>query len=345
MLHDDVQSLFSKIIHPLSKKPLSESDCILGLDVTENGVVTFSLEFDTQFIKLAQDVKSKLEDVIKTIPGVTDVRIILTAQKKSKMVNAKERKPIEGIRHVIAVASGKGGVGKSTTSVNLALALQKLGLKVALLDADIYGPSIPRMLGIQERVKSEDGKTLNPHQKFGLTVMSLGFMSDEETPAIWRGPMAQGALQQLIRQVNWGGQDVLVIDLPPGTGDIQLSLVQTVPLSGAVIVSTPQDIALIDARKGLNMFRKLETPVLGIVENMSYFACPHCGEHTHIFDHGGAEREAQRLDVPFLGAIPLQAKIRETSDQGHPIVISDADSPAARCYLEIAEKVRKEGGL
>ncbi|MEB3702003.1 Mrp/NBP35 family ATP-binding protein [Candidatus Bealeia paramacronuclearis] len=339
MLHDHVVAILSQVMHPLTQKSLMESDCISGLEITENGIITFTLEFDTQHIQLAQEVKEKLAQILKKIPGIEEVRIILTAQKKSKLLNPKERKSIEGVRNVIAIASGKGGVGKSTTAVNLALSLHQLGLRVALLDADIYGPSIPRMLGIRDRVKSEDGKILIPHEKYGIAVMSLGFMTDEETPAIWRGPMVQSALQQMLRQVSWGERDVLVIDLPPGTGDIQLSLVQTVPLTGAVIVSTPQDIALIDARKGLNMFRKLEIPVLGIVENMSYFTCPHCGDQSHIFDHGGAKKEAKRLEVPFLGEIPLQGKIRETSDQGNPIVISSPESVEAQCYIKVAEKI------
>ncbi|KGM36196.1 hypothetical protein P409_00005, partial [Inquilinus limosus MP06] len=253
---------------------------------------------------------------------------------------AQSRKlPVTGIGSIIAVASGKGGVGKSTTAVNLALGLAANGLKVGLLDADIYGPSMPRMTGITGKPSSPDGKSLDPKENYGLKVMSIGFLIDEETPMIWRGPMVQSALSQMLRDVNWGQLDVLVVDMPPGTGDAQLTMAQQVPLAGAVIVSTPQDIALLDARKGLNMFRKVDVPVLGIIENMSYFCCPNCGHRTDIFSHGGARAEAEKLGCDFLGEIPLDIAIRETSDSGQPIVVSAPDSAHAEAYRGIAARV------
>jgi ATP-binding protein involved in chromosome partitioning len=246
------------------------------------------------------------------------------------------------VKHVIAVASGKGGVGKSTTAVNLALGLAANGVSTGLLDADIYGPSMPRMLAVKEKPESIDGKQLKPIERYGLRTMSIGYIVNEETPMIWRGPMVSSALEQMLRDVQWGELDVLVVDMPPGTGDAQLTLAQRVALSGAVIVSTPQDIALVDARKGLSMFRKVAVPVLGIVENMSYFLCPKCGERSEIFGHGGAHEEADKLGVPFLGEIPLHLDIRTTSDSGHPIVVAKPDSPHAQIYKNIAGRVWKQ---
>jgi ATP-binding protein involved in chromosome partitioning len=243
---------------------------------------------------------------------------------------------------MIAVASGKGGVGKSTTAVNIALGLQAIGLKAGILDADIYGPSQPRLLGLSGRPQVAQGNTLRPMQAFGLRAMSMGVLVDEGTPIIWRGPMVVSALTQMLRDVDWGELDVLVIDMPPGTGDVQLTMAQQVPLSGAIIVSTPQDLALIDARKGLNMFRRVDVPVLGIVENMSYFICPKCGERSDIFGHGGARTEAEKLGVPFLGGVPLHMDIRATSDEGRPIVASSPDSPHAQIYRDIAAKAWAE---
>jgi ATP-binding protein involved in chromosome partitioning len=258
------------------------------------------------------------------------------------------KRGVPGIRSIIAVASGKGGVGKSTTAVNLALGLLANGLRVGILDADIYGPSMPRLLGISGKPEVADGRTLKPMRKYGLKVMSMGFLVGEDTPMIWRGPMVVSALTQMLREVEWGELDVLVVDMPPGTGDAQLTMAQQVPLAGAVIVSTPQDLSLIDARKGLNMFRRVDVPVLGIVENMSYFLCPHCGGRTDIFGHGGAEAEAARIGVPFLGAVPLHAAIRERSDAGSPIVVSEPNGEHARIFKEIAgrawERVAAERG-
>jgi ATP-binding protein involved in chromosome partitioning len=242
---------------------------------------------------------------------------------------------------VIAVASGKGGVGKSTVAVNLALALSQLGMKVGLLDADIYGPSVPRLLGINRKPVS-DGQKLQPIERFGIKAMSIGFLVGEESPLVWRGPMVQSALTQMMNDVAWAPLDVLVLDMPPGTGDAQLTIAQRVPLKGAVIVSTPQDIALIDARKGLQMFRKTEVPVLGIVENMSVFICPHCGEASHIFGHGGARSTAEQLNAPFLGEIPLVPAIRETSDAGTPIVALKPESKEAQAFLALATQVAEK---
>ncbi len=249
-----------------------------------------------------------------------------------------------GVASIIAVASGKGGVGKSTTAVNLALGLRDLGMKVGVLDADIYGPSLPKLLAIREKPQTIGGTRLKPISRHGLTVMSIGFLIEEETPMIWRGPMVMSALTQMLREVEWGTLDVMVVDMPPGTGDAQLTMAQQVPLRGAVIVSTPQDLALIDARRGIAMFRRVNVPVLGIVENMSTFICPHCGTRSDIFGHGGARHEAERLGVPFLGEVPLDISIRETSDAGLPIVATQPDGPHAAAYRAIAERVRDQLG-
>jgi ATP-binding protein involved in chromosome partitioning len=246
---------------------------------------------------------------------------------------------IPGVDAVIAVASGKGGVGKSTTAVNLALGLRDLGLKVGMLDADIYGPSLPKLLAIKEKPQTIGGTRLKPIDRYGLTVMSIGFLIDEETPMIWRGPMVMSAITQMLREVEWGKLDVMVVDMPPGTGDAQLTMAQQVPLKGAVIVSTPQDLALIDARRGVAMFKRVNVPVLGVVENMSYFLCPSCGTRSDIFSHGGARHEAERLGVPFLGEVPLHMTIREKSDAGLPVVATAPDGEHARIYRDIATKV------
>jgi ATP-binding protein involved in chromosome partitioning len=248
---------------------------------------------------------------------------------------------IPGVGSIIAVASGKGGVGKSTVAINLALALRDLGLKVGVLDADIYGPSLPKLLAIKERPQTAGGTRLKPIVRHGMPVMSIGFLVEEETPMIWRGPMVMSALTQMLREVDWGNLDVLVVDMPPGTGDAQLTMAQQVPLKGAVIVSTPQDLALIDARRGIAMFSRVNVPVLGIVENMSTFICPHCGTRSDIFGHGGARHEAERLGVPFLGEVPLALEIRETSDAGLPIVASAPDGPHAQAFRAIASRVRE----
>ena len=252
-----------------------------------------------------------------------------------------ETRSIPGVAKIIAVASGKGGVGKSTTACNLALGLAALGLKVGVLDADVFGPSMPRLLGINGKPDlAPDGQKLKPMEKFGLKVMSIGFLVDEGAAVVWRGPMVMSALNQFLREVEWGELDVLVVDMPPGTGDAQLTMAQNVPLSGAVIVSTPQDLSLIDARRGMAMFRQVNVPLLGVVENMSYFICPHCGGRSDIFAHGGARHEAETHGAPFLGEIPLDMTIRETSDGGAPIVVSAPDSPQAKAYLAVAERVR-----
>jgi len=295
---------------------------------------------------------------VAEIPGVDSVAVTLTADRAPSGGNGKgqgtpqgspmtrpgaareaRHRPggVPGVANIIAVASGKGGVGKSTVAVNFALALKEQGLRVGILDADIYGPSMPRLLGLKGEPQQVADK-LAPMEAYGVKAMSMGFLVDEETPMIWRGPMVMSALSQMLKDVAWGELDVLVVDMPPGTGDAQLTMAQQVPLAGAVIVSTPQDLALIDARKGLNMFRKVNVPVLGLVENMSAFVCPHCGERSDIFGHGGAKAEAARLGVPFLGEVPLLSAIRETSDSGRPVVATAPISPAAEAFREIAAR-------
>jgi ATP-binding protein involved in chromosome partitioning len=332
-----------------------------------DGKAYFSITVPSDRAKELEPLRLAAERVVKEMPGMKGAFAALTADKKAGSPpppkpaaaapghahphpprGSAPKQAIPGVKHVIAVASGKGGVGKSTTSVNIALALQALGHKVGLLDADIYGPSIPRLLKISGRPQQTDGKQIRPMENYGLKTMSMGFLVDEEVAMIWRGPMIQSALLQMLREVAWGELDVLVVDMPPGTGDVQLTLAQQAPLSGAVIVSTPQDLALLDARKAINMFKKVEIPLLGLVENMSHFVCPNCGTSHDIFGHGGARREAEKIVVPFLGEVPLALTIRETSDAGTPVVVSAPDGPHARVYREIATKLAQqlfEGGV
>ena len=283
--------------------------------------------------KLTEELKSRIGNVDGVASAEVDVGWEIASHSVQGGMN-----PLEGIKNVIAVASGKGGVGKSTTAVNLALALQQEGARVGVLDADIYGPSVPRMLGIDGKPESTDGKSLEPMGGHGLQAMSIGFMIDEETPMIWRGPMVTQALEQLLRDTRWKSLDYLVIDLPPGTGDVQLTLAQKVPVSGAVIVTTPQDIALLDARKGLKMFEKVEVPVLGVVENMSIHICSECGHAEHIFGSGGGEKMCDQYNVDFLGSLPLDIHIRENADGGHPSVADDPNSKASEIYRDIARR-------
>ena len=316
--------------------------------VVRDGNVGFALEIEPAESRAMEPVRKACEAAVHALPGVVSVTAVLTAEKApparpapaaGQRAQAQAKPAVPGVKAIIAVASGKGGVGKSTVAVNLALAIAANGHKVGLLDADIYGPSQPRMLGVGGRPQSADGRVLEPMVGYGIKCMSIGFLVDEETPMIWRGPMVQGALEQMLRDVNWGELDVMVVDMPPGTGDAQLTMAQRVPLAGAVIVSTPQDIALLDARKGLNMFRRVDVPVLGIIENMSYYLCPSCGHRAHIFSHGGARDTAEKLGVEFLGEVPLDIEIRETSDGGRPIVVSRPDSQHARTFRAMAARV------
>jgi len=329
--------------------------------VIHKGKVYFAIQVDPARAGELEALRQAAEKAVASVPGVEAVAVTLTADRAPGGGNGSGQEAgspftrpgaardarhrpggVPGVANIIAVASGKGGVGKSTTAVNLALALKDHGLRIGILDADIYGPSMPRLLGLKGQPQQISGNKLAPMEAYGLKVMSMGFLVDEETPMIWRGPMVMSALSQMLKDVAWGELDVLVVDMPPGTGDAQLTMAQQVPLAGAVIVSTPQDLALVDARKGLNMFRKVNVPVLGLVENMSTFVCPHCGQPSNIFGHGGARAEAARLGVPFLGEVPLTLAIRETSDEGRPVVATDPSSAGAAAFREIAARALAE---
>ncbi|MDB5555393.1 MAG: antiporter inner rane protein [Rhizobium sp.] len=340
-----------------------------------DGKAYFSITVPAERAKELEPLRQAAERVVKEMPGMKGAFAALTADKRAGSSQPASRpapppaqaghshaghshaghshaprapaapapKPgIPGVKHIIAIASGKGGVGKSTTAVNIALGLQSLGLRIGILDADIYGPSVPRLMNISGQPQQIDGKLIKPMENYGLRTMSMGYLVDEGTAMIWRGPMIQSALLQMLREVAWGDLDVLVVDMPPGTGDAQLTMAQQVPLAGAVIVSTPQDLALIDARKGIAMFQKVEVPLLGVVENMSHFVCPTCGTNHDIFGHGGARAEAEKLGVPFLGEVPLAMTIRENSDSGTPVTVSAPDGPHAKVYRDIADKVWKQ---
>ena len=349
-----VLAALAQLPDPDHGKDIVTLGMVTGLQLRD-GHVGFAIEVDRARGPRMEPLRKAAEKAVEALPGVLSVTAVLTAEKAGAKPQAAphahghahpqahaqgpQKLLVPSIKSIIAVASGKGGVGKSTTAANLALALAAIGRKVGVLDADIYGPSMPRMLGISGRPHSREGKVLEPMSHYGVECMSMGFLVAEDTPMIWRGPMVQSALTQMLRDVSWGDLDVLVVDMPPGTGDAQLTMAQQVPLAGAVIVSTPQDIALLDARKGLNMFRKVDVPVLGFIENMSYFVCPHCGERSDIFSHGGAKKEAEKLGVEFLGEIPLDIAIRETSDGGKPIVLAQPDSPHAKVYKQMATRI------
>ena len=354
---DDILTALAKVPAP-DGTALPATGTLSDIVVTD-GKVFFSITVDAAAVKRWEGVRKQAEDAVRAVPDVTSALVALTAERSKGAATpppgqggrggrpaqhahahgAGTQQGVPGVDSIIAVASGKGGVGKSTTAVNLALGLQALGLKVGLMDADIYGPSVPKLLAIKEKPETIGGTRLKPIARYGLQVMSIGFLIEEETPMIWRGPMVMSAITQMLREVEWGKLDVLVVDMPPGTGDAQLTMAQQVPLKGAVIVSTPQDLALIDARRGVAMFKRVDVPVLGVVENMSYFLCPSCGTRSDIFSHGGARHEAERLGVPFLGEIPLHMTIREKSDAGLPVVATEPDGVHAKIYRDIAAKV------
>ncbi len=351
LTRETVLDVLGKIIDPISQKDIVTAGLVRALTVND-GAVRFVLEIDPARAKMMEAVQTQATAELEALDGVANVSVVMTAHSATPappdLGGGKKAEPtgpqkIPGIDRIIAVASGKGGVGKSTVSANLAVALAAEGRKVGLLDADVYGPSQPRMLGISGRPSSPDGTTIMPLRNHGVTLMSIGLMTREDEAVVWRGPMLMGALQQMMTQVQWGKLDVLIVDLPPGTGDVQMTLAQKAEVTGAIIVSTPQDVALIDARKALDMFDKLGTPILGMIENMSTHICSECGHEEHVFGHGGVAAEAAKLNTALLGEIPLHIDIRLASDGGAPIVVSKPNSPHAQAFRTIARKMIKDG--
>ena len=352
LTREDVLAALKTVEDPFSKKDVVSADIVRALTV-EDGAVRFVMEIEGNRGPAMEPVRAAAQAAVEALPGVGKVTALLTAHSQPKPppdlkigrhpTQTQGPQKVPGVDRILAIASGKGGVGKSTVSANLAVALAAEGRRVGLLDADVYGPSQPRMLGVSGRPASPDGKTILPLRNHGVTMMSIGLMTKEDEAVVWRGPMLMGALQQMLGQVQWGQLDVLLVDLPPGTGDVQLTLAQKAELTGAVVVSTPQDIALLDARKALNMFSKMGTQVFGMIENMSTYVCPECGHEAHIFGHGGAKADAERLGLPFLGEIPLDLDIRLAGDGGAPIVVSKPESPQAQAFRTIARRLVEAG--
>ena len=303
----------------------------------EGGRVSFIMELTTPACPLKEQLKTSVEQAVRGIAGVSEVQVEVTSKVSMHRIQMEEE-ILPGVRNIVAIASGKGGVGKSTVCVSLAVALARTGARVGLLDTDIYGPSIPIMMGVKEQPELKEQKLI-PISRYGVKLMSIGFLISEDTPLIWRGPMVMKAVEQLLMDVDWGELDYLMIDLPPGTGDVQLTLAQKVPMTGVVIVTTPQDVALLDVVRGISMFKKLNVPILGIIENMSFFQCPHCGERTEIFSHGGGEAASRKLEVPFLGEVPIDLKTRTGGDTGRPVVIDDPESGQSKIFMKIAEQM------
>lgn len=346
-----VIEVLSRIIDPAAGKDIWNLGLVRALSV-EGGAVRFVFEVEPDRAKDLEEVRREAEKAVGDLPGVESVSAVMTAHSSrppppdlGSRVAERQQGParIAGVDRILAIASGKGGVGKSTVAANLAVALAAAGRRVGLLDADVYGPSQPRMLGVSGRPASPDGKIILPLRNHGVTLMSIGLMVREDEAVVWRGPMLMGALQQMLGQVQWGQLDVLVVDLPPGTGDVQMTLTQKAEVTGALVVSTPQDVALIDARKALNMFAKMNTPVVGLIENMSTHICSNCGHEEHVFGHGGVRAEAERQGLPLLAEIPLHLDIRRTSDGGTPVVISSPGSPQARVFRDLADTLVSRG--
>ena len=336
---DEIVTILRSIVLQDQSNNIFDSKFVNGLNF-ENNKVHFTLELLPEQLKEAQQIKNFIQEKLLSIKQVDKVEIILTAHNTKKENKGLQNTPLRPAKNIIAVASGKGGVGKSTTAINVALSLLKLEYNVGILDADIYGPSLPKLTGISNKPKSNGNKII-PHNAFGLQAMSIGYLVPEDAATIWRGPMVMSAVEQLLRDVDWQNLDILIIDMPPGTGDAQLTLSQRVKLAGAIIVSTPQDLSLIDARKGLNMFKKVNVPILGIIENMSYFQCTKCDTKHEIFGNGGAKAEAQKLGVPFLNEIPLDISLRTSSDDGNPIVHKEPNSIISKKYMEIGSQIIK----
>ena len=341
---DILRAALASVIDPETGRDIVAAG-LVGDISTRDGLVQVSLLTDRAKAQSMEPVRLAAERALARVAGVRNVSAVLTGHKPGPAPVAPPSKPVllPDVTAIVAIASGKGGVGKSTTAVNLAVALAQLGLRVGLLDADIYGPSMPRMLGLNRKPEVRGDKMI-PLEAWGLKAMSIGFLVEEETPMIWRGPMVMGALEQMMGQVEWGALDIMLVDMPPGTGDAQLTMAQRVSLAGAVIVSTPQDIALIDARRGVRMFERTKVPVLGLIENMSFFTCPNCGHESHIFGHGGARAEAARLGTEFLGEVPLLLDIRTAADAGTPIVAADPDGQAAKAFAMIAKRLWEKVG-
>lgn len=347
---DAVLDALKTLNDPVSGSDIVAAGIVRALTL-EGSTVRFVLEIDPAKSDAYAPVRDQAEAVVSALAGVEKVSALMTAHSTKAPPDLKPNKPAEpqgpqkipGIAKIIAVASGKGGVGKSTVSANLACALAQAGRRVGLLDADVYGPSQPRMLGVSGRPASPDGKTILPLRNHGVTMMSIGLMTNDDQAVVWRGPMLMGALQQMMMQVQWGALDVLIVDLPPGTGDVQMTLAQKAQVDGAIVVSTPQDVALIDARKGIDMFHKLNVPILGLIENMSTHICSNCGHEEHIFGHGGVAAEAEKLNVPLLAEVPLHLDVRLAADGGAPIVVSKPDSAQARAFQDIAAALVERG--
>lgn len=346
---EQVLETLSKISEP-GGRSITDAGLVRALTV-EDGAVRFVMEIDPAKAQAMEPVRAEAEAAVKAMEGVASVSALMTAHSTPKPppdLQGRKSEPqgpqkIAGIDHIIAIGSGKGGVGKSTVSANLAAALAAEGRRVGLLDADVYGPSQPRMLGVSGRPASPDGKTILPLRNHGVTLMSIGLLTREDEAVVWRGPMLMGALQQMLNQVQWGALDVLIVDLPPGTGDVQMTLTQKAVVDGAIIVSTPQDVALLDARKAINMFQKMNTPIVGLIENMSTHICSNCGHEEHVFGHGGVQREAEKLGAPLLAEIPLHLDIRVASDGGAPVVVTSPDSPQAQAFRDAARKLVADG--
>jgi ATP-binding protein involved in chromosome partitioning len=333
---DAVLNALRVVVDPDLRKDIVSLGFVKDVGI-DGGRVRFTIELTTPACPVKDQMRDQAAAAVRALPGVSDVDVQMTANVRSASMPETGRTPLPGVKNIIAVGAGKGGVGKTTVAVNLALALAKCGSRVGILDGDIYGPNVPMMLGLNTQLTT-DGQRIVPAEKYGIQVISIGFLTSDDAPVIWRGPMLHGAIQQFFREVAWKDLDYLIVDMPPGTGDVALSLSQTVPVVGSIVVTTPQQVSLADSRRAVRMYQKLNIPTLGIVENMSYYACPNCHHESDIFGHGGGEGLAQAMEVPFLGRLPIYQPIREGSDSGVPLVVSEASSAAARAFMTVAER-------